>query len=150
VRGLNEDYQILLANCHTLGNRYHNELLKTSSSVGALSKEKKFSNGDLKGLMRWVLSETCGFKRVLSTREDYCAWIGARSTASVLLKARCNHVWAFTDLDFRVSAIHVRRSTVEVSHPVPGVEPSAYHMGARIHFHTYVDVTSVVYQKTMQ
>jgi hypothetical protein len=24
-----------------------------------------------------------------------------------------------------------------------GVEPSAYHMCARIHFHTYVDVTSV-------
>jgi hypothetical protein len=37
-----------------------------------------------------------------------------------------------------------------VSHPVPGVEPSAYHMCAKIHFHTYVDVTSVIYQKTMQ
>jgi hypothetical protein len=31
-----------------------------------------------------------------------------------------------------------------------GVEPSAYHMCTRIHFHTYVDVTSVIYQKTMQ
>jgi hypothetical protein len=31
-----------------------------------------------------------------------------------------------------------------------GVEPSAYHMCARIHFHTYVDITSVIYQKTMQ
>jgi hypothetical protein len=31
-----------------------------------------------------------------------------------------------------------------------GVELSACHMCARIHFHTYVDVTSVVYQKTMQ
>jgi hypothetical protein len=31
-----------------------------------------------------------------------------------------------------------------------GVEPSAYHMCARIHFHTYVDVTSVIYQKPMQ
>jgi hypothetical protein len=30
-----------------------------------------------------------------------------------------------------------------------GVEPSAYHMCAKIHFHTYVDVTSVLYQKTM-
>jgi hypothetical protein len=37
-----------------------------------------------------------------------------------------------------------------LSHPVPGVEPSAYHMCAKIHFHTYVDVTSVIYQKTMQ
>jgi predicted RNase H-like nuclease (RuvC/YqgF family) len=29
VRGLNENYWILLANCHTLGNRCHNELLKS-------------------------------------------------------------------------------------------------------------------------
>jgi hypothetical protein len=42
--------------------------------------------------MRWVLSETRAFKSVLSAREDYYAWIGARSTASVLLKAGCNHV----------------------------------------------------------
>jgi hypothetical protein len=42
VRGLNENYRILLANCHTLNNRCHNELLKTFSSVGALSKEKFF------------------------------------------------------------------------------------------------------------
>jgi hypothetical protein len=33
--------------------------------------------------MRWVLSETRAFKSVLSAREDYCAWIGARSTTSV-------------------------------------------------------------------
>jgi hypothetical protein len=77
VRGLNENYQILLADCHTLGNRYHNEFLKTFSSVGALYKENNFSDGDLEGLMRWVLSETRDFKSVLSAREDYCAWIGA-------------------------------------------------------------------------
>jgi hypothetical protein len=41
VRGLNENYRILLANCHTLGNRCHNELLKTFSFVRALSKEIK-------------------------------------------------------------------------------------------------------------
>jgi hypothetical protein len=76
VRGLNENYRILLANYHTLGNRCHNELLKTFSSVGALSKEKNFLDGDLEGLKRWVLSETHAFKGVLSAREDYCAWIG--------------------------------------------------------------------------
>jgi hypothetical protein len=63
--------------------------------------------------MRWVLSETRAFKSVLSAREDCCAWIGARSTASVLLKARCNHVRACTYPNFKVSADHVRRSTVE-------------------------------------
>jgi molecular chaperone GrpE (heat shock protein) len=65
VRGLNENYRILLANCHTLGNRCHNEFLKTFSSTGALCKEKNFSDGDLEGLMSWVLSETPAFKSVL-------------------------------------------------------------------------------------
>jgi hypothetical protein len=63
--------------------------------------------------MRWVLSETRGFKSVLSARENYCAWIGAQSTDLVLLKVRCNHVRVCTDLDFIVSADHVRRSTVK-------------------------------------
>jgi hypothetical protein len=36
------------------------------------------------------------------------------------------------------------------SHPVLGAEPGASHMCAKIHFHTYVDTTSVIYQKTMQ
>jgi hypothetical protein len=115
VRGLNEKYRILLANYHTLDNKCHNELLKTFSAAGALSKEKKFSDGDLEGLMRWVLSETRAFKSVLSAREDYCAWIDTRITTSVLLKARCNHMRACTNPNFRVSANHVRRSTIEAS-----------------------------------
>jgi hypothetical protein len=41
VRELNENNQIFLANCHTLGNRCHNELLKNFSAARALSKEKK-------------------------------------------------------------------------------------------------------------
>jgi hypothetical protein len=87
--------------------------LKTFSSARALSKEKNFSDGDLEGLMRWVLSETHAFKSVLSACEDNCACIGARSTALVLLKAMCNHIRVCTDPDFRVSIDHVRRSTIE-------------------------------------
>jgi hypothetical protein len=115
VRELNENNQIFLANCHTLGNRCHNELLKNFSAAKALSKEKKNSDGDLEGLMRWVLRETYHFKGVLSAREEYCAWIGTQSTASVLLKSRCNQVRAWTDPDFKVSADHVRRSTIKAS-----------------------------------
>ena len=65
--------------------------------------------------MRWVLSDTSAFKGVLSAREDYCSWIGARSTALVLLKARCKHVKTYIDPDFKVSIDDVRRSTVEAS-----------------------------------
>jgi hypothetical protein len=42
VRGINENYRIPLANCYTLGNRCHNELLKTFSSTGDLSKDNFF------------------------------------------------------------------------------------------------------------
>jgi hypothetical protein len=42
VRGLNENYQILLANCHTLGYKCHKEILKTVFAAGALSKERFF------------------------------------------------------------------------------------------------------------
>jgi hypothetical protein len=115
VRGLNENYQILLAKCHTLGIRCHNELLKTFSSIGALSKEKIFLDGGLEVLMRWVLSETRAFKSVLSAREDYCAWIGARSTTSVFLKVECNHVRVCIDHDFKVFADHVQRLTIKAS-----------------------------------
>jgi hypothetical protein len=65
--------------------------------------------------MRWVLSETRALKVVLSAQEDYCDWIGARSTASVLLKFGCKHVRAYMDPNFKVSADNVQRSTIEAS-----------------------------------
>jgi hypothetical protein len=77
TRWLNENYQILMTNCYTLGNRWCNELMKTFSSTGAKSREKNFAGGDLEGLMRWILSKTHAYKSVLLARENYCAWIGA-------------------------------------------------------------------------
>jgi hypothetical protein len=65
--------------------------------------------------MRWVLNETQVLKGVLSAREDYCAWIGAQSIASVLLKSGCKHVKTCTKPDFKVSGDDVRRSTVKAS-----------------------------------
>jgi hypothetical protein len=38
-------------------------------------------------------------------------------------------------------------SPPRLSHPIRGAEPGASHMCARIYFHTYVDVTIVIYQK---
>jgi hypothetical protein len=101
-----------VANYYTLGTRCYNELVKTFSSVGASSREKNFSDGDLEGLMWWMLSETRAYKSVLLAREDYCAWICARST---LLKAGCNLLKICNDPDFKVSADHIRRSTIEAS-----------------------------------
>lgn len=70
---------------------------------------------DLEGMMRWILSETHAYNSVLSTLEDFNAWIGVRSTASVLLKAECAHVKSCTDPNFKVSANSVQRSIVEAS-----------------------------------
>jgi hypothetical protein len=55
------------------------------------------------------------YESVLLAREDYSAWIGARSSALVLLKDECNHVRTCTDPDFKVSTNHIRRSTVKAS-----------------------------------
>jgi hypothetical protein len=56
-----------MTNCYTLGNRCYNEFTKTFSSVGAKSWEKNYADGDLEGMMRWILSETCAYKCVLSS-----------------------------------------------------------------------------------
>jgi hypothetical protein len=128
MRQLNENYQILMTNCYTLGNRCCNKMMKTFSFARARSQEKNFADGDLEGMMRWILSETRDYKSVLSAQEDYCAWICTLSTASVLVKSRCNHVKTCTDLDFRVSTDSVRRSTVKAlewskkSHLIYGIE----------------------------
>jgi hypothetical protein len=106
---------LLLAKCHTLGNRFHREMLKTFSAAGALSKVRNFSDFDLEGLMRWILKETQAFKDILSDRQDFCDWIGAQSTTSVLLKGECKHVKTCTDPDFNVSADNVRWLTIEAS-----------------------------------
>ncbi|KAL5647158.1 hypothetical protein ACJX0J_041513, partial [Zea mays] len=111
---LKENYKILMSNCYTLGNRCQRELERTFTSAGAMCREK-CAEGDLEGLMRWILSEIHAYKNVLSTREDYCAWIGARSTASILLKVGCQHIKACSEPDFEVSAENVRRLTAEAS-----------------------------------
>jgi hypothetical protein len=104
-----------MKNCSTLGNICCNELEKTLSSAGAKAQSKFFADGGLEGIMCWILSETHVYKDVLSTREDYCAWIGTRSTTSVLLKAGCNHVRTCMEPNFKVSTDNVQRSIVEAS-----------------------------------
>jgi hypothetical protein len=65
--------------------------------------------------MRWILKEIRTYKSILSTWEDYCAWTGARSTASVFLKAGCSHVKMCTKPNFKVSVDSVKMSIVKAS-----------------------------------
>jgi hypothetical protein len=54
-----------MTNCYTLGNRCSKELAKTFSSVGAKSRERNFVDGDLEGMIRWILSETRAYNSFL-------------------------------------------------------------------------------------
>ena len=85
------------------------ELERTFSSVGARSQERNFIDGDIVGVMRWIYGKVCTFKGVLSTREDYCACIAARSTASALLRVGCNHIKTCLNPNFTLPIENVRR-----------------------------------------
>jgi hypothetical protein len=49
----------------------------TFTSIGAKSQAINFTDGDTVGIMQWILTEIRAYKSILSTREDYYAWIGA-------------------------------------------------------------------------
>jgi phenylalanine-4-hydroxylase len=65
--------------------------------------------------MRWILNEIQAYKIIISTQEDYCAWIAARSPAMVFLNAGCGHVKMCTDPNFDDFVDNVRRSTTKAS-----------------------------------
>jgi hypothetical protein len=108
------NFRSLKGECFNIGKRC-DELERTFSSTSERSQERKFIEGDIVGIMQWIFGEVVAFKNILSTRADYCAWIGTQSTASILLKAGCNHMKTCTDLDFEVSIENVWMSTAEAS-----------------------------------
>jgi hypothetical protein len=95
--------------CFHVATRCCQELERTFSSVGARSQERNFIDGDIVGAMRWIYGKVCTFKGVLSTREDYCACIAARSTASALLRVGCNHIKTCLNPNFTLPIENVRR-----------------------------------------
>jgi hypothetical protein len=58
------------------------------SSIGARFNEIDYVYGDATRMVKWIDGEVYAFNKVLSTRGDYYAWIGARSTISILEKTR--------------------------------------------------------------
>jgi hypothetical protein len=60
-RSLKNDYFSIAARCCS-------ELKRTFSSVGARSRQRNFIDGNIFGVMRWILSEVQAFKGILSTR----------------------------------------------------------------------------------
>jgi hypothetical protein len=69
--------------------------LKTSfAKVGAYSSEENFVRGDPEGVIDWISGGAEAFEEILSDRGDICAFTGARSIATILEKASCDHVKA--------------------------------------------------------
>jgi hypothetical protein len=53
--------------------------IKTSfASVGAFSSEENFTKGDPEGPIEWISHEAEAFEEILNSREDICAFSGAR------------------------------------------------------------------------
>lgn len=91
---------------------YH-RLKDTFVSIGTSSSEKDYVDGDATGVVKWINDKVEAFGEVLSTREDYCAWIGARSATSMLEKVDCEHVKIIGNPDFKVSQDDVKKPSLK-------------------------------------
>lgn len=72
-------------------------------------------DGDTNRAMKWVNGEVESFSGIVSTREDYCACIGAHSAASMLEKVGCKHVKTIGEPDFEVSLEDGKNPSLEAS-----------------------------------
>jgi hypothetical protein len=69
--------------------------LKNSfAKVGAYSSEENFIRGDPEGVIEWISGEAEAFEEILNDRGDIYAFSGAWGVATILEKARCEHVKA--------------------------------------------------------
>jgi hypothetical protein len=56
------------------------------ASVGTFSSDEKFICDDIEGAIKWIEGEVEAFDEVLTGREDFCAYMGARGAVSLLEK----------------------------------------------------------------
>jgi hypothetical protein len=69
------------------------------AKVGAYSSEQKFIRGDPEGIIEWISEEVEAFSEILSDRDVFCAFAGARGIAAILEKSGCEHVKAATQTE---------------------------------------------------
>jgi hypothetical protein len=68
------------------------KLKDSFAKVGVYSSEQKFIRVDPEGVIQWIGEEAEAFDEILSDREDFCAFSGARGITTILEKAGCEHV----------------------------------------------------------
>jgi hypothetical protein len=90
--------------------------LKTSfSKVGAYSSEENFIRGDPEGVIEWISREAEAFEEILNDRGDICAFFGARGIATILEKARCDHVEAIAQAEAAFSIDDMKDPSAEAT-----------------------------------
>jgi hypothetical protein len=78
--------------CYSGAMQSSDKLENAFAKVGAFSIERNFIRGDLDGVIKWIKGEIEAFDKILTSRGDFCACVGARGVVSLLEKAGCEHV----------------------------------------------------------
>jgi hypothetical protein len=90
--------------------------VKTSfANVGAYSSEDNFIRGDPEGPIEWISNEAEAFEEILSDCGDVCAFSGARGVATILEKARCEHVKILAQAEAAFSVDDTKDPSAEAS-----------------------------------
>jgi hypothetical protein len=90
--------------------------IKTSfASVGAFSSEENFIRGNPEGPIEWINHEAEAFEEILNSREDICAFLGARGVATILEGKGCEHVKILSQSEATLSVEDVKDPSAEAS-----------------------------------
>jgi hypothetical protein len=110
-----EELQDSKEKCYEVSMECAKKLKDSFGKVGAYSSEQKFIRGDPEGVIQWIGEEAETFDEILSDREDFCAFAGARGAAAILEKAGCEHVKAVAQAESILLVDDTRDLSVEAS-----------------------------------
>jgi hypothetical protein len=85
------------------------------ASVGAFSSEENFTRGNPEGPIEWISHEAEAFEKILNSREDICAFSGARGIVTILEKKGCEHVKSLAQSEAALSSEDIKDPSAEAS-----------------------------------
>jgi hypothetical protein len=91
------------------------KLKDSFAKVISYSSEQKIIRGDPEGIIEWISEEAEAFEEILSDREDFCAFAGARGVAAILEKTGCEHVKAATQTETVFSIDNTKDPSAEAT-----------------------------------
>jgi hypothetical protein len=85
------------------------------TSVGAFSSEENFTRGNPEGPIEWISHEAEASEEILNSREDICAFSGARGIATILERKGCEHVKFLAQSETALSSEDIKDPSAEAS-----------------------------------